>query len=115
MTAQGIAAKENDVGRQQQGAEADAEFTRARERIGEPHRLPDVMGEKDEKKKGEVQEVSVDILDDQRKRALAAVSITRLADRAVQRIGPERLVVRPSIVVTGDPEPGGEWKDQERR
>src|ERR1051325_4991465 len=115
MTAQGIAAKQNDVRRQQQRTETNAEFTRARERIGKPHCLPDVVRKKDEKKKGEVQKVSVDVLDDQRKRALPAVAFARLSDGAVERIGPECLVVRPAVVVTGNPEPGGKWKDQERR
>ena len=55
----------------------------------------------------EVQEVAVDVLEDQRERALAAVALARLADGAGRRIGPERLVVGAAVVIAGEAEAAG--------
>ena len=63
----------------------------------------------------EEQQVAVDVLQDERKRVLAAVARARLADGAGRRIGPERLVVGAAVVVAGQPEERRDRQDQQRR
>jgi hypothetical protein len=55
------------------------------------------------------------VLEDERKRILAAVRVSRLSHGTVGRIGPERLVVRAPVVVAGEPEAGRRPEDEERR
>ena len=74
VAAEGVAAEQDDVGGQHQGADADAEGGLAGGRIGEPQRLPHVVGEEDQEDQRQVEEVAVDVLEDQRERALAAVA-----------------------------------------
>ena len=99
-----VAAEQHDVGRQHERADADAERHRAGRRIGEPERLPHVVGEDQQDRQRQEQEVAMDVLQDERKRVLAPVARARLADGARRRIGPERLVVRAAVVVAGEPE-----------
>ena len=49
-----------------------------------------------------------------RKGALAQIGFARFAHRAGRRIGPERFVVRPSIIIAGQPEPTRSPQDQQR-
>src|SRR5438552_2789304 len=82
---------------------ADAQHCTARRRIREPHRLPGIDAEDQEDPGGDEQHVAVDVLQDQRKGILAAITRARLAHRARRRIRPERFVVSAAIVVAGDP------------
>src|SRR5207237_10924192 len=76
-------------------------------------RLPDVMEEDDEEHQGEVEEIAVDVLQDERERALAEVALAGLAHRARGRVGPERLVVRAAVVVAGHAEAAGGPQDEQ--
>src|SRR5438552_18280100 len=100
-----VSAEEDHVRGQDQRADADAES-------GEPHRLPDVVGEDREKGDGEVEEEAVRVLQYERHRALAAVGLSRLAHRTGGRVGPERFVVRAPAVVAGQPEPTRRPEDE---
>ena len=55
------------------------------------------------------------ILQAQRQGALAAVFRARLAHRARGRVGPERFVIRSTIVIAGQPEPSWRPKDENGR
>ena len=70
-----VAREQHDVDGQDDGAEADAEACHAGGRVGEPHRQPDVIGEKRDEDEGDPHEEAVDVLQDQRKRALAPVAL----------------------------------------
>ena len=113
MAAERVSAEEHDVRCEKDRADADAELGRSRRRIREPHRLPRIVREEHDKDQREVQEVAVDVLDDERKRALSAISFSRLADSAARRIGPERLVVCAAIVVAGESESCRERQDDQ--
>src|SRR5262245_22077501 len=67
---------------------------RARNRIGKPQRAPDIKGQKPKKNEGQVKKVTMHILHNERKIALAQIALARFAHRAGQRIGPKRLVIR---------------------
>ena len=60
----------------------------------------------------EIQKVAMDVLKDQRERALAEIVLARLADGAGGRVGPERFVVCAAIVVAGEAESAGRPEDQ---
>src|SRR5262249_51038921 len=63
----------------------------------------------------QVQEIAMAVLQDQWKSTLAPVAFARLADGAVGRVGPERLVVSAPVVVAGEAEAGRRPQDQEGR
>ncbi len=114
VAAQGVAAQQDHVDGEDQSADADPESGLPGGRILEPHGLPGVVGEDHDEDEGEVQEVAVHVLQDQRERALAAVALARLAHRAGRRVGPERLVVGAAVVVAGQAEAARRPQDQER-
>ena len=59
--------------------------------------------------------VAMEILQDERKRVLTAVTGSRLANGARGRVGPEGFVVGPAIVVARQPEQPGNRQDEQRR
>src|SRR3954466_5245754 len=114
MTAEGVAAEEHQVRRQNECSKANPELATA---IGprEPERLPYIRREDDEEEQRDVHEVAMDVLHDQRERALAEIRLARLANGAVRRIGPERLVIRAAIVIARHPEQTGKRQEHQRR
>ena len=113
MAAEGVARQQDRVRRQDEAADADAEAWRRRRR--KPERLDGVEGQDADEEQAEVQEIAMDVLQNQRKRSLPQILLTRLADGARRRVGPERLVVRAAIVVAGDAEPARRPQNQQRR
>src|SRR5215472_7863032 len=65
----------------------------------EPECIPYVTRKNDEKHEGQIEKIAVDILHDQRKRAFAEVSFSRLANAAGRWVRPKRLVICPAVVV----------------
>ena len=114
VAAERVAGEQRHVEREHQRADADAELHAARA-VGEPERLPHVARQEEQEQHRDVQEVAVDVLQDEREGPLAQIALPRLADGAVRRIGPERLVVRAAVVVAGDPEQPGKRQDDQRR
>src|SRR5262249_46298041 len=98
MTTKSITRQEYDVDCQYDCADANSKSVR------EPQRLPDVVGWNQNKQEAEVKKVGTNILHDERKRTLAPIAFTWLADSAFGRISPERLVVGAAIIITCDPE-----------
>src|SRR5215216_4035308 len=115
MTAERVSAEQHYVHREHERTDADAERLRAGRRIDEPERFPHVVGEDDEEDEGEVQEIAMHVLHDEREAALAEVALARLADRTGRWIGPERAIVGAAVVVAGEAEQAGRPEDQERR
>src|SRR5206468_11437517 len=93
MAAEQIAAEQHDVRGQHQAADADPEPWRAAGGVGKPETGVGVEGENQEHEYREEQQVTVDVLENQRERVLSPVAVPRLADRARRRVRPERLVV----------------------
>src|SRR5581483_10008379 len=108
VAAEYIAAEQNYVNSEHQTADANAEAVR------EPVRFPGIPDQKAPNDVREPKEVTVQILHNQRKRALAQISFARLADRAGRRIGPECLVVRAAIVIAGQAKEAGNPKNKQR-
>src|SRR5579863_10113341 len=107
MTAERVSAEQNDVGEQNQSPNPDPEMS------VEPAGVPDVVGKDHEEDQGQIEEIAVDVLQDQRKRALAAILLARLTYRAGRRVSPEGLVVRAAVVVTGDAKASRRPQDQD--
>ena len=57
----------------------------------------------------------MDVLQHERERVFAPVTVARLTDRARRRIAPEGLVVRAAVVVAGQSKQPGNRQDQQRR
>jgi len=115
VAAESIATEKNYVHHQNDGAESDTEILAAGISVEEPHCLIRVGREDNQKNQRRVEEVSMNVLNHQRQKSLAAITVTRFADSAIRRIRPEALVVRSSIVVAGESEAGRKRQDQERR
>src|SRR5215216_4532630 len=114
MAAECVSAEEYYVSGQQQCSNADAKMF-CSSGIGEPHRLPCIVRKKDQKEDREIKKIAMHVLDYQRKRSLAAISLSRLAHRTARRIGPERLVVSAPVVVAGETKSCRKRQDYERR
>src|SRR5262245_29126350 len=114
MAAERVAREQHDVDEQHDGPQSDPEGDLARRGVLEPAGLPDVEGEDDQESEPEVEEVAVEVLEEEREGALAAIAAARLADRAGRRVGPERLVVGAAVVVAGETEAARSPQDQER-
>src|SRR5215207_1190664 len=113
MTTQGISGEQDYVGRKDESSHSNAERLPACSGVDEPQRLVYVVEQHEQKDECDVQEVAVNVLYDQRKGGLAAVLFPGLAHGAGRGIGPEGLVIRPAVVVAGQPEEPGEWQDEE--
>src|SRR5262245_18026018 len=83
--------------------------------ISELRRDDRVVAENHDEQQREVEKVSMDVLEDQRKLSLAAIIVSRLTDRTCRRIRPKCFVVRAAIVITGEPKSARSPKDQKRR
>src|SRR5580693_2321067 len=57
----------------------------------------------------------MEILHDQGKASFAEILLAWLTDCTSRRIGPERLVIRTAVVVTGEPKKAGNPQDEKRR
>ena len=101
MTAERVTAQQKNIHHHDQRADADAEMFRAK-RVRENHRLDRVVTEQQNKPDGDVEKISVDVLNDERERFFAEIFFARLADGAVDRVGPERLVICAAIIIAGE-------------
>src|SRR6185295_2134889 len=77
MAAERVAAEEEDVRREHQRPDPEAERGHAGPGVGEPESQPDVVEQEDEKEQHEIEKVAMDVLHDERERALAAVDLAR--------------------------------------
>src|SRR5674476_290209 len=114
MTAESIQREENRVQRQHNRSHADAEMFRAGQ-VGEPHSFPRIMRKQDDEQRRQIKKVAVDVLNDERERAFAEKSFARFANGAVDRVGPERLVIGATIIIAGETKSGRNPQNQKRR
>src|SRR5262245_21440276 len=115
MAAERVAREHDDVDGKHQRADADAERLTTGLRVWEPQGEPYVVGEDHEEEDGDVREVAVYVLQHQREPALAAImDPARFTDSTRSRSGPERLVVRPAVVVARESKKTGERQDDQR-
>ena len=75
--------------------------------IGEPEGQVSVIRQKKDKDDGDVSEVAVDVLKNQRPFLFAAIIIAGLADAARRGVLPKRLVVSAAIVVASKTKAAG--------
>ena len=66
-------------------------------------------------KRRHIKKVAVDVLEDERKISFAQITFARLADGAVDRVGPKRLVICAAIIIAGETKSAGRPQDQKRR
>jgi hypothetical protein len=81
----------------------------------EPEGLPNVVAENDQEKESKIEEVSMDILDNERKGIFPPVMFSRFAYGAGRRIGPKGLVVGTPIIITGETKPPRGPEDEQGR
>ena len=81
----------------------------------EPHGHPRVVGQQADEQNRDVEEVAMDVLDDEREPAFAEVLLPGFTHGAPGRVGPERLVVCPSVVIAGESEPDRAPENQRGR
>src|ERR1700733_5690315 len=112
MAAQRISSQQANIQRQYKRSHADAEADLAGCRIGEPERMPDIGRQKEKEDDCQVHEIAVDVLQNERERIFAPIRFSRLADRAIWRISPERFVICPAIVIAGKAESARRPEDQ---
>src|SRR6185437_5412331 len=101
VAAERVAAQQYHIDEKHQSADADAEA------IVELRGVINVMRQEHEKDESQIEEVTMNVLDDQREAALAEISLARLANRTVRRVLPESFVIGAAIVVTREPETAG--------
>src|SRR5580704_6668589 len=68
--------------------------------IGKPQSFPGVIRQDENEYHRDIHKVAMHILDNQREITFAKVFFARLADRAVDGVRPERLVIGAAIIVT---------------
>jgi hypothetical protein len=115
VAAERIARKEKHVHAHHDAAHTDPERLLARDGICEPERVPRVVSQEEDESDRDIQEVAMDVLKDQRERALTEIGLSRLANSAIGWIRPERLVVRAPVVVAAEAEPDRCPENQECR
>src|SRR6185312_6680908 len=71
--------------------------------------------EQHQEEKRQVEEVTMNVLEDEGEASLAEISLAGFADRAVRRVLPEGFVVGAAIVVTREPEAARSPKNQHCR
>src|SRR5580704_3175763 len=97
VTAERVPAQQDDVDEHDPGAESELHMT-----VGCPEGQIHVVPEEARDDQHEIEEESVQIVEEERERRLAAVlAVAELADRARRRIPEERAVVRLPVVVAG--------------
>ena len=109
VTPEYIAGKKDDVDDKHEAPYSDPESVRKEE-------PPDgVVDQKSPDNVGEPQKIAMKILHDQRKTSFAQIRLARLAHGARRRVRPERLVIRPAIVIAGHAEQAGDPENEQRR
>src|SRR5271154_871639 len=101
MAAESVAREKNHIQREHDRSDADAKMFRA-VRGREPHSFPRVMRKKNDEQNGNVGEIAMDVLQDQREIFFAEIFFTRLADGARNRVSPKSLVIRAAIIIAGE-------------
>src|SRR3954454_1074375 len=110
MASERVAAEQDHVHQQHERADVHVEVAV----VPTEEAVPRVFGEQPDKDDRDVEEVAVDVLDDEGEGTFAEVSLARLADGTVRRIGPERFVVSAAVVVTREAKTAGSPQDQKR-
>ena len=113
MTAQGVAAQKKNVERENNRSNADAKMFNAA--VRKPQAFPNVIREIDQEQHTEVQEVTVNILHDEREGPFTQIEFAGFADGAGRRVGPERLVICAPLIITGKPKTARRPQKQKRR
>src|SRR6185369_7111329 len=112
MAAEGVTGQEDHVQDQDQRTDRHAEMF-GLVGIDEPQAVPGIAGKDDDEDDGQVHKIAVDVLDDEREITFAEVFFAGFADGAVRRVGPERLVIRATIIVAGETETAWSPQDEE--
>src|SRR6266567_7712082 len=97
VTTKRVTAKQDNVNCEHDRPDANSKL------VVEPESFPDVVTQDQNENERKIQKIAVHVLHDQRERTLAKISFARFADRACERIRPERFVIGAAIIITGQP------------
>src|SRR6266404_461791 len=114
VTTECVTTEQNDVDREHNRANANAERTPAARHIDKPECFPNIIGQDQNEKKREIKKVAVNVLHDERERTFAEISFARFADRAGRRVCPKRFVISATIIITGEPKFARSPQNQKR-
>src|SRR3954471_19841193 len=101
VAAERVAAEQDHVEDQHDRADADPKMTAA-VCTDKKHRFDRVVSKDDDEQQRNVEKISVNVLQYQRKFSFAAIAMTRFANSACRWIGPKRFVISAAIVVTSE-------------
>jgi hypothetical protein len=110
-----VSGKQQEIDQEDNGTDSHTEGDIPRGRVREPEGLPTVVGEENEIDDPQIHEVTMNILDQERKEIFTPVACTAFSHRARRRVHPESPVIRPAIVIAGQSEPGRRPQNQNRR
>ena len=113
MAAQCVAAEKKNVQREHKSPDADAEMFYAA--VHKPQGFPNVVRENEQEQQPKVEEVTVDVLHDERKGPFTEKNLARLADGARRRVGPKRLVIGAAVIIAGESKTRRRPQNQQRR
>src|SRR5262245_24433641 len=113
MAAKGVAAQQYRVQGEHQAADADAEPLVPLRR-GEDVAHDCVVRQQENETDRQIEEIAMNILEQEGPLVFAPVTFARLADGAVGRIGPERLVISPAIGIASESKTAWRPQNQER-
>src|SRR5215475_11280434 len=78
----------------------------------EPEGVVSIAGENHDKNESQIKKITMNILNDQRKRSFAQISLPRLTDGARRWVCPKCFVICTAIVIAGDAETTWSPQDQ---
>src|SRR5438309_4993032 len=116
MTRQRVASEKGHVREEQDASEAEPQAARAGDRRS-GDRLARVEPQEEQRDEGEIQEIAMDVLEDERERRLERVAAMDgwLADGAARRVREVEAVIGLPVVVAGRPEAERHPQDQQAR
>src|SRR5690242_4894961 len=112
MAAEGVARQQDDIDGQNDCAHTHSELGAAGPWIDKPEGAPDIQRENYQKKQREIEEISVNILQNQRERTFTTIVFSQFANGTGRRIGPKGFIVSTAIVVARQAKAARRPKDQ---
>lgn len=116
VAAEGKSRQANHVDYHDEGTQADAELAAGKIAVPvgrPPEGLQSVPRQQDQENQGDVHEITVQVLQDERQAIFTPVRFSGFADRTGRGIGPEGPVIRLAVVITGEAEKS--WKGENQK
>jgi hypothetical protein len=80
VAAERVGGQQDEVGGEHERADANAELAPPRRRVRKPHCLPQVVRQHEQEQQGDIEEVAVDVLHDERESLLTPIALPWLTN-----------------------------------